>query len=108
MLVGAPGTRGCRLPAGRLHWRRDGEGWRGASVTIFSERSTSRPGGTSASADDAMTPVRRRAVVVAAALAGTAVLSVLALPRGDEFAGMPASTFDRLFPASFGSWRVDP
>jgi EpsI family protein len=53
-----------------------------------------------------VTTVRRRAVVIAAALTGTAVLSALVRPRADT-GGLPASTFGRLFPTAFGSWRVD-
>lgn len=51
---------------------------------------------------------RRRALILAGAMASTAAVSVVARPPRPDAATVPSLRLDSLFPQRFGDWREDP
>jgi EpsI family protein len=55
-----------------------------------------------------MSPVRRRAVLLAAAMVGTTALGTIGRTDPPEPGEVAEPRLDTLFPQAFGRWRVDP
>ncbi|MEQ1685923.1 MAG: exosortase-associated protein EpsI, B-type [Burkholderiaceae bacterium] len=54
-----------------------------------------------------MSPVRRRALVLAASMGAAAALAALGKPASHDDTGAPPVDLDTLLPREFGDWRVD-